>query len=209
MLTSVTIANAITGYEGKFPLYTPSVEMPYIIKDIDGIGPAKAEIISSNAVDTDGTFVHSTRVGVRTIVLRIGYSPLYDQNQSMSGLRREMYNYLAPKSNVLIAMNENEFGHKVINGYVESHEPDIFKPDPEVVVTIVCDDPYFRETQDRVISNYTGVTVPVRNFTTANTGFIVELISSEPTTTVRIQNFVDDDIVCTPTLASGNNKLIS
>lgn len=209
MLTSVSVANEVTGYEGKFPLYEPTADLPYLIKKIDGIGPPKAEIVSSNSINTDGVFVHSTRVGVRNIVLTIGYNPAYQHNQTMSGLRREMYNYLSPKSFVLLRMNENEVGHKLINGYVESHEPDIFSREPQVIVSILCDDPYFRDPVDKPISNYSGKTVSMKPFQTADTGFVFELVATELITTVRIENFVDDDIYYSTDLNPGDKVSIS
>lgn len=209
MLTSVNVANEVLGYTIKFPIYEPTPDLPYFITKIDGAGPVRAEINTSSAINSDGTFFQSARVGQRNIVLHITYSPDYGHNQTMQGLRREVYKNLSPKAYVRLRFNNNEAGYYLINGRVESVEPDIFSREPSVVVSILCDDPYFRAPADKAISNYSGTLVSVRELVTADTGFEIELFASQVITGVRVENFVDDDIVYSTDLAVGDRLLIS
>lgn len=209
MLTSINVANDYNGYNIKFPLYKPSADLPYIITDVTGLGPVKAEMITSESVNSVGTLVQGTRVGARNIVMTIGYAPNRERSQTVQALRRDIYKYLSPESPVLLRVDDNENLYTLINGVVESAEPTLFGEDPKMVISIYCGDPYFRAPFTKAISNFSGNLIPLKGLSTGFSGFELELTASATVTGVRLQNFIDDDIVYSTDLASGHKLLIS
>lgn len=125
----------------------------YVFKNIDGLGPVKATLTSSdNASDAGSTFLFA-RDGQRNIVITMGYAPAYSTGSTVEDLRRELESVFMPKTAVELRFTDDVLGSFDIWGHVESNEPAIFSKDPEVVISIICDDPYFYSTAADTVFN--------------------------------------------------------
>jgi Phage tail protein len=125
-------------------LNTPETDL-YEIRNIDGLGPIKANVNTSQLGSVDGESYAGSSVGARNIVLTIGMKPDWVE-WSPEALRRQLDNYFMPKKRLGLVFDTMERPQTYIRGYVESAEPNIFSKDPETQVSIICpEEPYFRE----------------------------------------------------------------
>lgn len=125
---------------------------PVQIKNIDGLGPVKAEITSTPYATGRGELPQGSSVGKRNIVLTLGFNPDWEQQQTMSSLRQILYRYLMPQAWTKLRFFSQELPTVDIEGIVESFEPNIFSQDPEVQVSILCHKPDFVESDVTILS---------------------------------------------------------
>lgn len=115
----------------------------YVIKNIDGLGPVKAALTSADNANDAGTTFLSAKDGQRNIVLTLGFAPTYSSGSTITALRNDLYKVFTPKMYVELTLTDDLLGVFKIWGRVETHEPVMFSADPEVQISIICDDPYF------------------------------------------------------------------
>lgn len=139
-----------TTEDGLFPNLTfnlvpkPETDL-YEIRNIDGLGPVKANVNTSPLGSVDGESYAGSSVGGRNIVLTIGLKPDW-VDWSPEALRRKLDNYFMTKKQVALIIDTELLSNMYIRGYVESNEPNIFSKDPEVQVSLICPEPYFRDS---------------------------------------------------------------
>lgn len=126
------------------------------IRDIQGLDPVKAGISSTPLGSVDGTSIGGASVENRNIVLTIRPNPDWD-TWTYESLRRLLYTYFMPKRDVRLVFYSNDLDTVDIYGVVESVAVNQFSKDPELVVSIICPDPYFTSLDPTVV---TGKTVP-------------------------------------------------
>lgn len=126
---------------------------PVQVRNIDGLGPVKADILSTQFATGDGELYQGSSVGKRNIVMTLGFNPDWEE-QTMSSLRHQLYRYLLPKAWTKLRFFSDDMPTVDIEGYVESFEPNIFSQDPEVQVSVICPKPDFIEV-DAIV--YTGL----------------------------------------------------
>jgi hypothetical protein len=118
---------------------------PVQIRNIDGLGPVKADIATSPFATGDGELLDGDpTVGKRNIVLTLGLNPNW-VDQTVSSLRRLLYRYLMPKAWTKLRFFSDDMPTVDIEGYVESFDPNMFTDDPEIQVSIICPKPDFIE----------------------------------------------------------------
>lgn len=129
---------------------------PYVVKNIEGIGPVAANIARTNYVTKDGSVFQNSRAVDRNIVITLGLNADYSTTTDPYGeLRRALYPVLGPKSQVKLVFDSTELETVEIGGWVESFEPSIFSKDPDIQISIICPDPYF-SSQVNVSATRTG-----------------------------------------------------
>jgi hypothetical protein len=118
---------------------------PVQIRDIDGIGPVKADITTEPFATGDGELMNGDpTVGKRNIVLKLGLNPNW-VDQTMASLRRQLYRYLLPKSWTKLRFHSDDMAVVDIEGWVETFDPNMFSEDPEIQCSIICPKPDFIE----------------------------------------------------------------
>lgn len=160
MLTSLEIFKAPVT-EDSVPIHFPFIGDPVgeasvqslVIRGIDGIGPAKATITTAQIGSFDGENYVGSNTGKRNIILKIGLNPDW-ADQSMAGLRQQLYRYLMPKRKVKLRFTSAYLPVVEIDGYVEDFEPNIFSQDPEMVVSIICPRSEFVAVESTVIEGF-------------------------------------------------------
>lgn len=138
MIKSLTIINHL-GDGIKLELTKPE-ESGFIVKSIDGLGPVKANINTSTAGASDGSFYNSARLDSRSIVMSLKFLPI--GNENIEDVRLRSYKYFPIKKKIQIIV---ETDRRVLqtSGYVESNEPNIFSNNEGCSITINCPDPLF------------------------------------------------------------------
>jgi len=126
---------------------------PIQIRNIEGLGPVKAEVTSIPYATGRGELPQGSSVGKRNIVLTLGLNPNW-VDQTMSTLRQQLYAYLLPEAWTKLRFFSDYIPTVDIEGIVESFEPNIFSQDPEIQVSILCHKPDFIEAD---ATSYQGV----------------------------------------------------
>lgn len=117
---------------------------PIQIRDIQGLGPVKADISSTQSGTSRGEIPTGSSTGKRNIVLTLGLNPDWIE-QTMSSLRRQLYAYFMPENWCKLRFFSDDMPTVDIEGVTESVEPNIFSLDPELQISILCHKPDFVE----------------------------------------------------------------
>lgn len=138
MIKSVTVTN-FKGESLKLTLTNPD-ESGLIVESIDGLGPTKANINSTELATMDGSIYNSARQEERNIVLNLimMFAP------TIEDARQKVYRYFPMKKLVNIKV-ETDNRYVETEGYVESNEPDIFSDEESTQISIICPDPFLYE----------------------------------------------------------------
>lgn len=149
----------------------------YIIQDIDGLGPVKANIVSSSFAGMDGSQYQAARREKRNILLKLGFEPDYVTN-SVQSLRSRLYEIFMPKSQINMRFYLDDDLVVSIDGMVETCEPTMFTREPEVSISILCFNPDFFEIDSvsidgSTVSSTTEFTIQYSG--SVNTGILLTL----------------------------------
>lgn len=139
MIYSIVVTNYL-GDRIKLELGKPDVS-GFLIKSITGLGPAKANVNTTEVSTNDGSLFNSARLSQRNIVLDMVFiNTVY--GESIEDLRQKSYKYFPLKKSVELTI-ETDNRYVKTTGYVESNEPNIFSPQEGTQISIICPDPYF------------------------------------------------------------------
>lgn len=136
MIKSVEVTNNLNEsilIELRFP-----EKSGFLIKEITGLGPAKADINSTEVSTFDGAIFNSARINSRNIVLTLKLL----MSPTVEDIRQKSYKYFPVKKKIKLKI-ETDNRICEIYGYVESNEPNIFSKEENTVISIICPDPYF------------------------------------------------------------------
>lgn len=137
MIKSVTITNYL-GDSVKIELDEDNPDHGLIIRKIDGLGPAKANINTTDLATNDGSIYNSSRLNQRNIVFGL----LFTFAPKIEDARQNTYKYFPIKKNLEIVIETDNRTVRTI-GYVETNEPDVFNKQEGSQISIICTDPYF------------------------------------------------------------------
>ena len=142
MLTTIEVRNSA----GELlTLSLEDVTNGLYIEDIDGLGPVKTNIATSQSATSPGGTYQSSRRDMRNILLKLGLEPDYSV-EDVQSLRERVYNYFMTDEHVKLRFIDSLPRTVDIEGRVESCEPDIFSKEPVVNVSILCFKPDFINT---------------------------------------------------------------
>lgn len=136
MIKSVTVTNYL-GDSLKMELRFPE-KSGFLIQDITGIGPSKANINSTELSTSDGSLFNSARVNSRNIIMTLKFM----DSPTIEASRQKSYKYFPVKRRVKLLF-ETDTRTCEIYGIVESNEPVIFAKQTITQISIICPDPYF------------------------------------------------------------------
>lgn len=134
---------AVTNYLGdriKLELGKPE-NSGFLIKSITGLGPAKANVNTTEVATNDGSMFNSARLSQKNIVIDMVFvHSVY--GDTIEDMRQKSYKYFPLKKNLeLVIETDNRYVRT--KGYVESNEPNIFSAQEGTQISIICPDPYF------------------------------------------------------------------
>lgn len=144
MIKSVSVTNYL-GSKMTMILTDP-VSSGFAITEIEGLGPAKADIHTTDVATNDGSIYNSARVNNRNIVLSFRF---VDERLTAEEIRLKSYKFFPIKSKVTLTV-ETDNRIALIDGYVESNEPKIFSQYEETQISIICTNPYFQSYRSNV-----------------------------------------------------------
>ena len=139
-LTQVSIQNGI-GETLHLPLH--SYVNGFLVKDITGLDPVGASLVSTTVARLDGAQFQASRRETRNIVLTLGLEPDYTIHEDVGSLRRTLYNYAMPEAEVRLIFDLNGVPFASTLARVESLETSLFSASPEVQISFVAYDPDF------------------------------------------------------------------
>lgn len=172
MIKAITITNYL-GDSLRLVLERPE-ESGFLIKSISGLGPAGANINTTEVSTDDGGIFNSARLKQRNIVMSLRF--IQTDTETIEDLRQKTYRYFPEKKPLLFVI---ETDNRVLSadGYVESNEPDIFSSEEGCNISIVCPDPklYAYGPRSETATEMTGV-IPVFEFPFENDSLIEPLL---------------------------------
>jgi len=138
MIHNVRVRNYL-GEEMVMELRNPE-KSGFLVFNMTGIGPEKAELRMTDIVTADGGIYNSSRLPSRNIVMSVRFFSWEDK--TVEEIRHESYKYFPIKKPLtLFIETDNRIGEIV--GYVEANEPVIFSRETHTQLSIVCPFPYF------------------------------------------------------------------
>lgn len=145
MIKSLTVTNYL-GDSLKIELGRPETS-GFLVRNITGLGPPKADINSTELVTSDGALYNSSRIQTRNLVLYLDFM----MKPTIEAVRLLSYKYFPVKKFVTIKM-ETDSRVAEVSGYVESNEPDIFSKKEGTQISIICPDPYFYSENENIVT---------------------------------------------------------
>lgn len=134
MIKSIEVHNEM-GDVLELDLFHPE-KSGFIVRSVEGLGPPKATINSTEIPTDDGGEFNSARMEERNVVfdLEFQYHPTIEDTRHAS------YRYFPIKKQVTLVITTD---NRVLEctGHVESNEPDIFSENEGAQISIICSDP--------------------------------------------------------------------
>lgn len=152
-----------------------AINSGFYIKDIEGLDPVKANLVTSSYANLDGTQYQSSRRESRTLVLKIG---MEEADNTIQEQRRRLYNVFMPKSRVSLRFFMADGLVVDISGRVETNDASMFTREPTMTVSILCFDPDFEDSALYTVSGGTTSgtsTIAIPYIGTVDTGFIFRM----------------------------------
>lgn len=159
MIYSVRVTNHLNE-SMLLDLYHPE-DSGFEVHEITGLGPAKANINTTESATNDGTSFNSSRLNSRNIVLTLGFR----ECPTIEDARQKSYKYFPIKQKVKLLFHTDRRTAEA-TGYVESNEPNIFSDKETTQVSVICPDPYFYKEGTNV-TMFSGV-IPLFEFPFSN-----------------------------------------
>lgn len=185
MLTHVEVFNS-QGANLTLPLMDASAG--FLVKNIDGLDPVKATIVSSNFANMDGSQRQSSRRENRNLVITLGLRPNYDTT-SVQSLRNLLYKFFMPKSQIKLRFFFDGVQLADIQGDVESFTSSLFSADPEVAISVLCFDPDFLAIEEGSFAGTTtsGFSSVAKQYDgTIETGFKLHMVLNHDVTSFSL-----------------------
>lgn len=148
MIKSITVTNHLNE-SIKLELGFPE-RSGFLIQEISGLGPVKADINVSELSNIDGSIYNSARLPSRNIVFKL----VLLESPTIEDTRQKSYKYFPIKKRVRLLFETTNRKAEIF-GYVESNEPIIFSKQETTQISIVCPNPYFY-SEGKQITTFTG-----------------------------------------------------
>lgn len=190
-----------TGPVLTIPMGIDYTVSPFTIRNIDGLGFPDADVIIKPGARIPGGRVKSAKLQPRNLVFKLGFNDFFGGAallpwaNSIQGMRREFSSRIRPGSRVRVGVDSDAYSGSelVIDGTVESVTPAIFSEDPELVVSIMCDNPFFSLPYHLSITQATATEMTIVNAGDSPAGFEIVFTPGSPQT-VRIESFDDRNV---------------
>jgi hypothetical protein len=169
MIKKVIVTNYL-GESLEMELARPEVS-GLAITDIEGLGPVKATINTSEIATGDGALYNSAKLETRNIVMTLDFRFGTD----IETIRHTTYKYFPIKRYLTLTFVTDQRSLDAF-GYVESNEPGIFQAHEVTQISVICPDPYFYATNGKTLTLFSGVN-PKFEFPFENNSLTEKLIN--------------------------------
>lgn len=127
------------------------------IKNISGLSPSKANIITTKTATKDGEVFNSAFIDKRNITLNLACHYKEGEDFTIEDARLLTYKYFPVKRNITLRIKTDNRYVKT-SCYVESNEVPIFSQQEESSISLICPDPFFYEVDGETDKErYTGM----------------------------------------------------
>lgn len=150
MIKSVTVTND-SGEELYLELNKPQTT-GILIGNITGLGPAKANINTTEVITNDGSIFSSSRLNQRNIVFTLGFI-----GEDVETLRQTTYKFFPIKKHIKLRF-ETDNRIADCDGYVETNEPTIFSQLESASISVICPYSFFYAAEGTETHVFRGVT---------------------------------------------------
>jgi Phage tail protein RIFT-related domain len=178
------------------------------VRNIDGLDPVKASVNTTPFGSVDGASYVGSSVPSRNIVLTLNPNPNWD-NWTFESLRRLLYSYFMPKRPTRLVFYSDDMVPVKIEGIVEGVTVNPFSKNPELLVSIICPDPYFIALEPTVITGQSvragGATEILEYNGTVEAGFYVRVTSVTPPEPTEIGVQIGDPAISYFTINTGTS----
>lgn len=148
------------------------------IRNIDGLDPVKASISTTPRGSIDGVTYTGSSIPSRNIVLTVHPNPDWD-DWTHESLRKLLYQYFMPKRPVRLVFESDDMAPVEISGIVEDVSVNQFSKDPELLISIICPDPFFTAVDPTIVAGQTiragGTPIVIPYNGTVESGLIVRV----------------------------------
>lgn len=184
-----------------------------ILEKVTGLGPPDKNIHVGD-YSRDGGVYGGRRVVTRNPVLTIRINPNHSLGETVDGWRDILYRAfndpLVTGDDVTLILKDDIKPDRMLTGYCEKWNGELFEKDTVVEISMICPDPYIRDVEETVVEPTAGITgwqtVPFTYSGTAEAGFEVEILVQTTTSTLTLDNngqmmvlsypsFLTDDVV--------------
>ena len=118
----------------------------YALYKIDGLNPPSSSLNFTTIVNLDGQkYNNSGRLNSRNIVIYVKIYPDAEKN------RNALYEYFTVGKKIRM-FYKNGVHDVYIDGYIETFECDFFSYNETVQISVICADPYFRDSKKTDVS---------------------------------------------------------
>lgn len=170
MIKSITVTNHLNNTL-KLELTRPELS-GFAVEFVNGLGPPKGTINTTEISTSDGAIFTSARLSQRNIVLGLIF--MDNRNESIEDLRHKSYMYFPTKKKLRLQI-ETDTRTAMIEGYVESNEPDIFSKREGCSISIICPYPYFSAVGGNTLIEFSGI-IPSFEFPFSNESMSSDLL---------------------------------
>lgn len=189
MLTQIDVMS-----ENAFdlPILGVTPKSSLLIKKVTGLDPPDRNLFIGD-YSQDGGIYQGRRVGKRNVVITLDLNPNPALGETAATLRDLLHRaFIDPQVDgdyiKLVLKDENNRMIYLV-GYCEKFEGEIFDKETMCQISLICPDPYLRDNTDTVLVQSTGwVQVPFTYQGSAETGFIVRIYVTSPTTSITLYN---------------------
>lgn len=146
MIKSLIVTNYL-GNKTQYNFGEVEPESGFIVTNIDGMGPVKADVNTSHSAVADGDTITSTRLGGRNLVIE----GIFTYASTIEEARLKSYKYFPIGKKVTVRIvTDSRIGETT--GVVESNEPTIFSEREEFQISIICESPFFNDAGENGIA---------------------------------------------------------
>jgi len=178
-----------------------------LVRKVTGLNPPDIDLFIGE-YSRDGGIYQGRRVKNRNVVLTMDLNPNPAFGETISGLREILYKTfvdpLVDADYIELILHDDENAERYLVGYTEKFETEIFDVETLAQISMICPDPYIRDSQETVLSHATGwLTVPFVYTGTAETGFEVRIHLTANTPTLTFSNN-DQTMILTHPFVAGD-----
>ena len=146
MIKSIEISHTYGQYNHlNMILESPELSEGYAVLEIKGLTPGKATINTVDWAILDGSTTTVIKLPKRSIDISLRFLP--QEGQTIESMREMSYRYFPIKKKVRLAIRKTNGEGYFIDGYVEKNDPVIWSKEEGNDITILCPNPYFKDTQ--------------------------------------------------------------
>lgn len=187
----------------------------YAVKDIDGLQPVKAELVSTGYAGVDGEQFQVAKRGPRNIKMKLDLEPDFSAF-TYTDLREKLYDYFMPKSQITLRFYQTTGLYVDIVCIVEDFDTPLFDQDPDIQISLMGYLPDFIDPRTVQLTGNTVSDLTERNITypgTVETGVKFTLLPNRSLSAFTLYNTTEDGMISqldfSASLLSGDQLVIN